>query len=162
MDKRNIFEQIKAELEETLANTEKSKQEYQDEANRHKGRMASRYDTFKEEAQMMVNAQEVRIAELRASLVQIQAVLDHPTALETTDKIRSGTVILLEADDGTKRRHVLAPTGGGIKVAVGNEELVVITPDSPLGKQLMGLSVGDEVEIRVGSNKRNYEIVEVE
>ena len=162
MDKRNIFEQIKAELEETLANNEKSKQEYQEEANRHKGRMASRYDTFKEEAQMMVSAQEVRIAELRASLVQIQAVLDHPTALNAVDTIRSSTVILLEADDGTKRRHVLAPTGGGIKVIVGDEELVVITPDSPLGKQLMGLTVGDEVEIKVGNNKRSYEVMEVE
>lgn len=162
MDKRDIFEQIKAELTETLANTEKLKKDSQDEANRHIGRMASRYDTFKEEAQMMVAAHEVRIAELRASLVQIQAVLDHSSALDTTDKIRSGTVILLEADDGTKRRHVLSPTGGGIKVTSGDEELVVITPDSPLGKQLMGLIVGEEVEIKVGNNKRSYEVVEVE
>ncbi|MDE1919100.1 MAG: GreA/GreB family elongation factor [Patescibacteria group bacterium] len=162
MNKHDIFKQIKTELEKTLANTERQRNESQHEANQHKGRMQSRYDTFKEEAQMMVAAHEVRMAELRASLAQVQAVLDRPSVFKPTDTIRVGAVIALEANDGTRRRHVLSPTGGGIQVVSGSTELMVITPDSPIGKRLVGLKMGDEIEIDVGGNKRNYQIVEVE
>jgi transcription elongation GreA/GreB family factor len=55
----------------------------------------------------------------------------------------------------------LGPAAGGLKVEEGGEEIIVITPGSPLGRALLGKSAGDRVEMPAGSAEKAYEIVEV-
>ena len=40
-------------------------------------------------------------------------------------------------------------------------EIMVITPASPLGRALLGKSIGDTVEIAAGSNRIAYEIAAI-
>jgi len=37
----------------------------------------------------------------------------------------------------------------------------VITPQSPLGRELLGKSVGDAVEVRVAGKVRSYEVADI-
>jgi len=39
--------------------------------------------------------------------------------------------------------HFIGPKSGGLEVQIGKKEIVVITPQSPLGQNLMGKKVGD-------------------
>ena len=41
------------------------------------------------------------------------------------------------------------------------KQIVVITPGSPMGRELIGKSVGDSVEIETEPSRTEYEIVEV-
>jgi transcription elongation GreA/GreB family factor len=52
---------------------------------------------------------------------------------------------------GSHRDHYfLSPAEGGIEVIVEGQEIMAITPASPLGSQLMGLSIGDQVKLTSG------------
>lgn len=161
MNKSTIFEKIRDNLNETLAQAEKNRDDAQAEANKHVGRMQSRYDTFKEEAQYLVTAHEARIAELRMALAQIQTMLEHVDTLEAHSTVRIGSVVLIEADTGTQRLHLLSPAGGGIQIENEGKALFVLTPDAPLGKLLLGKEEGDEVELRIGDKKTPYTILEI-
>jgi transcription elongation GreA/GreB family factor len=161
MDKRDIFTQIKAALEERRSDADGMRRREQEEANRHIGRMASRYDTFKEEAQMMAGQHEQRAGEIAAEIRNIELLLEDNKAMDPTDSVRAGTVVLVKNGASTQR-YVLSPAGGGTKLKIEDEELMVITPLTPLGRQLLGLIVGDEFTLRTGRELKQYEVVEIQ
>ncbi|MNN69758.1 hypothetical protein D3C81_1855700 [compost metagenome] len=56
-------------------------------------------------------------------------------------------LVTLEDEDGQQRRLFLGPEAAGLKIGDGDELVTVITPRSPLGQQLMGKRVDDEVSL---------------
>lgn len=46
-----------------------------------------------------------------------------------------------------------------MKVVIDQEEVVVITPDSPLGRDLLGKEVGDSVGVVVSDILTEYELI---
>ena len=46
------------------------------------------------------------------------------------------------------------------KITIDENEVIVITPDSPIGRDLLGKEVGDLIEIRVESSLIEYELIE--
>ncbi|MEM9693771.1 MAG: GreA/GreB family elongation factor [Myxococcota bacterium] len=67
-------------------------------------------------------------------------------------------VVEVESDAG-EARYLVAPAGGGSKLAVGDFDVVVVTPQAPLGKALLGRQVGDVVELVREGRAVEYEIV---
>lgn len=67
----------------------------------------------------------------------------------------------LEDGAGNQRRLFIGPQAGGMKPADPNGEVVVITPASPLGKQLLGLTVGDELRGGEGGKQGSFTLVAV-
>ena len=57
--------------------------------------------------------------------------------------------------------YFLLGESGGMKLNVEDQSITVITPDSPLGRSLIGKSEGDFIEIVVKKSKREYEITRV-
>ncbi len=161
MNKHEIFKEIEENLKEAIALAEKAKQESQDEANRHGGKMQSRYDTFKEEAQYMVTAQEKRIAEFSMSLKIIHDFIADPRVLQISDTIRIGSIIILKSAGGEKKKYLLAPAGGGMHITINTEKILVITPDSPLGHYVIGKKAGEEIELNKKEKTISYKILEV-
>jgi hypothetical protein len=53
------------------------------------------------------------------------------------------------------------PAAGGTRVRLDAAEVQVVTPTSPLGAALLGLSEGDEAEVRTPQGTKIYEIVRV-
>ena len=72
-------------------------------------------------------------------------------------------LVTLAGGDGTTRTLFIGPLEGGMKVVdpITGTEIVVITPASPLGRDLIGTSGGDRVRIGVGRGCKEFEIVEV-
>jgi len=52
----------------------------------------------------------------------------------------------------------IGPAGGGTEVTVDGKLLLVITPDSPLGKLVMGKKVGERFKRKVGPFEDIYQI----
>jgi transcription elongation GreA/GreB family factor len=55
----------------------------------------------------------------------------------------------------------IGPAAGGLKLQMSGEEVIVITPDSPLGDGLIGSRLGDVVEVELAGVMKEYEIVDV-
>lgn len=55
----------------------------------------------------------------------------------------------------------IGPAGGGIEVTVEGKSLLVITPDSPLGRLVMGKKVGDRFKRKAGPFEDSYRITAI-
>lgn len=119
----------------------------------------NKYDTTALEASYIAQGQANRAQEIRRSLETYRA-LDLPE-FDAEAPVRLGSLVTLEAEAGVKRRLFIGPQAGGMKLADSAGEIVVITPVSPLGKQLLGLAVGDELQGMDGGKKAVYTIVSV-
>ena len=63
-------------------------------------------------------------------------------------------------EDGESRAFFVAPHGGG--TALGSGTVQVITPQSPLGRALIGKRLGDDCEITIAGKVRQLELLKVE
>ena len=69
--------------------------------------------------------------------------------------------VVLEDEDGCRRQVFLGPAAGGVKVVAGGCETIVITPQSPLGRSLLGRVAGDELTSGTGEAAKTYTIVTI-
>jgi transcription elongation factor GreA len=72
---------------------------------------------------------EARIAKLRDRLHHA-VVVDH----DTDDHVGAGSIVQIEDDDGELMEVTISAVGG-------------VSPDSPLGRALMGAGIGDRVQV---------------
>lgn len=161
MDKQSLFKQISANLRDAQEKAEQARNTAQKEANSHVGRMESRYDTFKEEAQYEVAAQEVRIRGYQNGINQIATLLANASSLSPSRTIKIGSIAKLKPKTGEERFYIISPAGGGVTAKDVGISVSALTPDSPLGKQLLGLEAGDDCELNIGGIKTHYIVKEV-
>ncbi|QWV97548.1 GreA/GreB family elongation factor [Geomonas nitrogeniifigens] len=115
----------------------------------------NKYDTLSLEASYVAQGQANRAQELKRALQAYQRLTLHPFG--EGDSIRLTALVTLEDEEGTAKTFFIGPQEGGLKLQPDGEEILVITAASPLGSELIGKSLGDEVEL--GSSC--YEIVDV-
>lgn len=117
----------------------------------------NKYDTLALEASYVAQGQANRAQEIRLS---IEAYTNLRPATDTRI-IRLTSLVTITADDGSSRTVFIGPTEGGMKIVDNRTEITLITPASPLGRELIGKGVGDCVELYTGTNRLEYEIVEL-
>lgn len=119
----------------------------------------NKYDTTGLEASYIAQGQANRAQEIRKALTSYQALELKPFDDETP--IRLTALVSLEADDGRTRHVFLGPDAGGLKLTVNSTECVVITPQAPLGRALLGKVCDDEVQVGRGADAQTLTIVAV-
>lgn len=91
---------------------------------------------------------EQRLDELRAALDLLAR-----TGTSPRERAVTGALVTVEADAGEEGRYYLFPGAPGVTL----EGVLVISPESPVGRALWAAEAGDEVELPRGS----AEIVEL-
>jgi transcription elongation GreA/GreB family factor len=119
----------------------------------------NKYDTTALEASYIAQGQANRAQEIRAALVSYRTLKLLPFDDDTP--IRLTALVTLEDHEGNERRFFLGPQGGGTKISDEDGEIVVITPESPLGRSLLGLMTGDEVQTGEAGRAASLTIVAV-
>lgn len=117
----------------------------------------NKYDTLALEASYVAQGQANRAQEIRRSLELYRHLELRPVA----EQVCLTSFVTIEADDGTRRHLFIGPAEGGLKIAVDGTEVTVITPVSPLGRELLGKGAGDLLEVEAGPATLEYEIVAV-
>ena len=77
------------------------------------------------------------------------------------DHVYLTALMVIESRPGVRRSLFLGPAAGGLKVEFNGCEVVVITPESPLGRDLPGKEIGDVIEITVDGSSIEYELIEL-
>lgn len=119
----------------------------------------NKYDTTGLEASYIAQGQANRAQDIRQSLEHYRKL-----ALRCFDgesPIRLTAAVTLEAEDGSCRQLFLGPDAGGLKLIGGDEEWIVITPESPLGRALLGKVCGDEISTGHGAARKTFTIISV-
>jgi hypothetical protein len=119
----------------------------------------NKYDTTGLEASYVAQGQANRAQEIRRSLESYRKL----TLLSFDDGalIRLTAYVTIETDDGSCRDVFLGPDAGGLKLIDDDMECIVITPESPLGRALLGKICGDEIYVGAGASRKTFTIVAV-
>ena len=119
----------------------------------------NKYETLALEASYLAQGQANRAQEIKHALeTYTQLTLQQ---FDDDSAIRLTALVTLAGDDNTTRTVFIGPLEGGMRVIDHQTEIVVITPASPLGRDLIGKTVGDRVRIGAGTGGKEFEIVEV-
>ena len=120
----------------------------------------NKYDTTGLEASYIAQGQANRAQEIRHALARYRALALRHFDEETP--IRLTALVTLEESNGSRRRVFLGPDAGGLKLVDGDAECIVITPESPLGRSLLGKLCGDELQVGSGAPRKTVTIAAVE
>lgn len=117
------------------------------------------YDTLSLEASYIAQGQANRASEIRFALESYKNLALKKFGEDSG--ICLSALVLIEAEDASTMLVFMGPEAGGLKVEHEGAEIIVITPNAPLGKALIGKCAGDPVQMRIGKTQRKFEIVEV-
>ena len=144
VNKSTLREAILAQLRAELALQVGAAQSARDEAISEESRAASKYDTHGQEAAYLAEGQAKLAAEIDVSLA-LYAALPLPE-FGPNAVIALGALVELSAR-GRTAWYFLGPRAGGLELRVDDRAILVLTPQSPLGRHLLGKRVGDLVQM---------------
>ena len=151
---RALCDRVAADLEAAAA----AQRATQEGATHEESRPENDKDTRAVEASYLARGQAQRVLEMRRADATLRQVAIR--AFEADDQI--ALTALVTVNDGTSLDHFfLAPAGGGIRLLVCGAEIRVVTPQSPLGRALLGKRAGDGFELPVPRGAKECEIERV-
>lgn len=154
-----IIDRIIDEIETQIKNAEHGRLDAIEESKAHKGAMASRYDTFKEEAQYLASGFASRLVDIGKTLGALKSIRDYPP---TVTKVHGYALVEVEnLENGSRSKYFLLPSGGGNTYEVEGEEISVLSVGAPMARAFIGAVAGDEVEVKIQGTTRRFSVVSV-
>ena len=123
------------------------------EATHEQNKAENKYDTRGLEASYLAHGQS------RQALEVLQAIQIYENfairEFGPEEPIDLGALVELERK-GERAWYFVGSRAGGTEVICEGHEILVITPQSPMGRQLAGRKQGERVEIRIGPSADAY------
>ncbi|MEO6874456.1 MAG: transcription elongation factor [Opitutaceae bacterium] len=145
MSKSALRESILANLRATLALQVNAAQLARDEAISEESRAKNQYDTHSLEAGYLAEGQARQAVEIEES-IRLISVLALPEFIAAAP-IALGALVEIHDERGRATWYFLSPRAGGLELPHLRHTVLVVTPSSPLGRQLLGRYVGDTVQL---------------
>jgi len=158
MEKAKLIREIIERLSENLAVLEKAARASQAEATHESSKAENKYDTRGLEAAYLAGGQARQAREILESIKQYGAL---PSKDFGADEPIDLTALLELETGGARSLYFIGPRHGGLEIKHKRKEIMVITPQSPLGQNLMGKKAGEKWTAEVGGSTVKYQIVSV-
>ena len=158
MNKARLIEEIVASLGTRLEVLEKAARASHARATHESSKAESKYDTRGLEAAYLAGGQARQAKEIQDSIKTYRALATKGFARDEPIDLTA----LVELGVGHGRSlYFIGPKHGGLEVEHEGKEITVITPQSPLGQNLMGKKAGHRWTDKVGGAVTTYYIVSV-
>ena len=144
MNKAALLQKIVARLDAELERFAASARAAHEEATHEQSRAENKYDTRGLEASYLARGQSRQAAETMKAREEFASLPARDFGPE--DPIDLGAVVTLEGPDGAAT-YFIGPSAGGTEIVHQRQAILVITPQSPLGRQLIGRRQGETVEV---------------
>jgi transcription elongation GreA/GreB family factor len=144
MDKSALFRSVILQLEADLALQTAAAHGSRQEATAEENRAEDKYDMRSQSAAYLAAGQARLASEIMDAIAAWSSLA--PKAFGPGDAIAAGALVTLEAKGGTAS-YLMGPHSGGLEASDGMSTVTVVTAASPLGRQLLGRRVGDDVKI---------------
>jgi transcription elongation GreA/GreB family factor len=159
MNKRAIIKKVVLKLTTELEVYFRAAHASRTEATHEQSKAESKYDTRGLEASYLARGQSKQAAELEAAIADFEKLNARPFA--AGEPVAVGALVELETD-GDQSFYFIGPRAGGTEVLHDKKEILVITPQSPLGEQLAGKKAGESLQLRFGGEMRAAKLLVVE
>jgi len=128
------------------------------EATHESSNAESKYDTRGLEAAYLAGGQARQAKEIMDSIKLYEAVTTRDFAADEPIDLTA----LVESDaGGTRSLYFIGPKNGGLEFEHQRKEITVITPQSPLGQNMMGKKAGQHWTAKLGGSVVKYHIISV-
>lgn len=158
MNKSALRDQILARLHIELATQTAAAQSARDEAISEESKPENQYDMHSQEAAYLAEGQARLAAEIHANIAFYQTL---PLAsFEPGAPIAIGALVEIDARH-RKTWYLIGPRAGGLEVPFNGQTFLVLTPQSPLGRELLGKREGETVYIATRTAREAHRIMTV-
>ncbi len=127
------------------------------EATDEENKAEDKYDTRGLEASYLAHGQSKAAEEAALAVTQFQGLVAR--TIPPGEPVSLGAFVVLEGN--TTNYYFIGPRAGGTEVEHEGNTVLVITPQSPLGRQLVGKKQGDLVQLELGSIRSEYRLAAV-
>ena len=145
MDKLLLQRQVLERLAEDLLQAEQGARTAHETATHEENIAENKYDTLGLEAAYLALGQARRVEQIAAALHAWQQL--PPVELAPDAAIRLGALVLLEEAGGRRQQVLLGPDAAGLRLAHADGEITLVTAQAPLGRQLLGLECGEQLQV---------------
>ena len=158
MKKAQLIKQIISSLSESLGVLDKAARASHEEATHESSKAESKYDTRGLEAAYLAGGQARQAKEILDSIKAYEALVTRDFAPGAPIELTA----LVELDaDGARSNYFIGPKSGGLEIKHRTKEIIVMTPQSPLGQNLIGRKAGQRWSAKLGGSTAQYHIVSV-
>lgn len=158
LNKHTIVRKIIAALHASLEIYTRSAREAHAGATDEQNKAENKYDTRGLEAGYLARGQSQQAAEV------MQAIQRYETlplrAFTSKEPVDVGALVELERG-GERTLYFIGPLAGGVEVESDGRSVLVITPQSPMGRQLAGQKQGAQFKIQIGKTSESCRITGV-
>lgn len=158
MNKRALVKKIIEQLASELSLYHKAARAAHAEATHEQSKAENKYDTRGLEASYLARGQSKQAAEIIQAIEQFEKMAVRE--FEAKEPIDLGAFVELESDS-ERSFYFIGPRAGGTEILHQKKEVMVITPQSPLGQQLVGKKQGDGLQMQIGATRNEYRVVSV-
>jgi transcription elongation GreA/GreB family factor len=158
MNKRALIEKIVARLTAELEVYFRAAQASRAEATHEQSKAENKYDTRGLEASYLAHGQSRQAAEIQGAIAAFEKL--DARKFGTGEPIEVGALVEL-GFNGEKTAYFIGPRAGGTEVLHEKREVWVITPQSPLGEQLLGRKKGDVLRLKLAGVQNQYRVTMV-
>jgi len=158
IEKTKLLDRILESLRTELAVLKEGARDAYEEATHEESQPENRFDTHSLEASYLAAGQAKVVVEIEEAVMRCQNM--EPGTFEPDDPIGVGALVELKNKKETTF-YFLVPIAGGIEIEDGEKTILVITPQSPIGKLLVGRKAGERIQLETATLPREFEIVGV-
>jgi len=158
MNKSGLIKKITARLRGELDAYFKAARTAHEEATHEQSKAENKYDTRGLEASYLAHGQSRQAAELEAAIATFEQM--DGRLFGKKEPIGVGALVELE-HDGARAFYFVASCAGGLDITHEKREVLVITPQSPLGEQLQGKQEGEVLQLDIAGTRSKYRVASV-
>ncbi len=141
--KTKLRDQVIQQLEADLAGLTKAAAETHSVSTGDENKQEGKYDTRSIEASYLADAQAAQAKTLEEGILKLRnlSLTDDPDTA-----ILGSIVILSSPSDNDDHQYFLLPAGGGTTLEYETIPLTVVTPESPIGREIIGKEITDQLK----------------
>jgi transcription elongation GreA/GreB family factor len=158
MNKHALIRKIIARLTDELEVYFRAAQASRAEATHEQSKAENKYDTRGLEASYLARGQSKQAAEIQGAIAAFEKL--DARKFGVGDPIDVGAFVELELN-GEATAYFIGPKAGGTEVLHDKREVLVITPQSPLGGQLLGRKQGDVLKLKFANAQNECRVTMV-
>ena len=158
MKKSELIKHIIASLTKSLDVLHKAARASHEEATHESSKAEGKYDTRGLEAAYLAGGQARQAKEIVDSIKVYEALVTRDFL--PGDPVDLTALVELKVD-GAPATYFIGPKNGGLEFTVRRKEIMVITPQSPLGQNLMGRKAGERWSAKLAGSNVKYHVVTV-
>jgi len=149
MNKKTLIDKVINELSTKLEQSIQSANEAHAAAVDDQSIAETQYDTLAIEASYLAEGQSRQVKKYQEAIKSYQALTCRTFNQDSSITITA--LVQLSNDEAQQHWFFIGPDAGGFRCQLNQHNITVITPNSPMGKAIIGKQQDDDIEVIIGT-----------